>query len=255
MKNSIVLVLFVAAFFLSINSCKKDDQEGTSKVNILLTDAPGDYDQVNIDIQGIEINSHDEKWVQLTVKKGIYNLLDFTNGLDTLIASGDIPSGKISEIRFILGTNNSIVIDGNTYPLETPSSQQSGLKLKLHETLNEGISYTFRIDFDAAKSIVQTGRTTYILKPVLRLVSEANSGAIKGVVYPYNVRTQILAISGTDTFGTFTDTSHGRYLLQGVTPGAYSLVFSPSSPYSDTTINGVTVTLGNVTTVDTLYLK
>ncbi len=41
--------------------------------------------------------------------------------------------------------------------MKTPSAQQSGLKLNVHEEFLQGVAYEYIIDFDAARSIVKTG--------------------------------------------------------------------------------------------------
>ena len=60
----------------------------------------------------------------------------------------------ISQFRFILGDNNTVVVDGITYPLKAPSGQQSGFKVNVDETLTEGVKYEVWTDFDVQKSIV-----------------------------------------------------------------------------------------------------
>ncbi len=129
--------------FMAVTACDKDDDnnttEGKATMKMHLTDAPAAYDAVYIDVQEIEVHSDTGGWVTLAnVKPGIYNLLDFRNGLDTLIAVGEVPSGKISQIRLILGPNNSVVENGITHSLKTPSAQQSGLKLNVNYTLQPG---------------------------------------------------------------------------------------------------------------------
>jgi hypothetical protein len=52
---------------------------------------------------------------------------------------------------------------------------------------------------------------------------------------------------------TYTD--HGAYLMKGLDAGTYSLHFIPTDSTFQTAIkDGVTVTLGQVTAVDTLTL-
>lgn len=180
-------------------ACDNNDQTATLKVK--LTDAPGDYEEVNIDIQGIEINSNEGNsgWVSLDVpKKGVYNILELSGGLDTLLAQQELPAGRVSQIRLLLGSDNSIKVNGETKPLSTPSAQQSGLKLNLQQELLEGVVYTITLDFDAARSIVRRGNGTYSLKPIIRALKEATSGAIKGTVSPLDASPAVYAISGTD---------------------------------------------------------
>ena len=85
-------LVFVAAFGLA--ACGSDEQ--TARLEIRLTDAQGDYEAVYVDIQGVEINAESDEsgWKQLEVNKGIYNLIEFTNGMDTLLATADTTRWK-----------------------------------------------------------------------------------------------------------------------------------------------------------------
>ena len=165
-----VFYLVIASMVFS--SCSKD--EAKSRFTVYLTDAPAAYDAVNIEVIRLEIKAEADNsengWQELPLNAGIYNLLDFTNGMDTMLSTIELPAGKISQLRMILGTNNSIVVNGTSMPLplETPSAQQSGLKFNIHADLAEGVHYRMWIDFDAARSVVENGNGDYILKPVLR---------------------------------------------------------------------------------------
>lgn len=174
-------------------SCTKDLNK--YPVNVRMTDAPGPYDAVNIDLQGVELTGNDGAVITMNTSEGIYNLLDFTNGADTLIATGDLEVAVLEQIRLILGPNSTIVVDGVSYPLSTPSAEQSGLKLQVHQTLEAGVMYSILLDFDANKSIVVLGNGSYKLKPVLRTVETAISGAIKGKISPAGTMAVITANS------------------------------------------------------------
>jgi hypothetical protein len=158
---SLAIVIFVA--------CNKDGNT-TTDLRIHLTDAPYNASEVNVDIQQVRVNFRDDStgWVDLETNAGIYNLLDFQNGIDTVIANTVVPTGTVKEIRFVLGSQNSIMIDSVVYPLTIPSSASSGLKLKLNKKLNAGLD-SLVIDFDAALSIFQEGTGDYKLKPVLKI--------------------------------------------------------------------------------------
>jgi len=57
------------------------------------------------------------------------------NGKDTLLVTDEIPSGMLSQIRLILGENNSVMVDSIVYDIKTPSAQESGLKLNVHQDI------------------------------------------------------------------------------------------------------------------------
>jgi hypothetical protein len=260
MKSNFLSTLFLGLLFTcSLNSCSKNDSTEKAKLQIRLTDDPAAYDAVNIDIEDIQINvtgEDDKGWQSLPgVKKGIYNILDLVNDKDTLLVNADIPSGKLHQIRLILGDNNSVVIGGVSTHLETPSAQQSGLKLNVQQDVTGGILYTMLLDFDAARSIVTTGSGKYNLKPVIRTVLNAVGGSIKGAVTPGSILTAVYAINGTDTISTFTDTT-GGYLIKGVPAASYTLQYTPMDvTYKSQTKTGIAVTTGNVTVVDTVRLQ
>jgi hypothetical protein len=244
---------------LLMTSCSKDSQ--TATVQVRLTDAPGDFQEVNIDIEDVQVSSSDPNssnsgWVSLNVKKGVYNLLKLTNGLDTLLGSASLPTGNITQIRLVLGTNNTVKIAGQPIDLSTPSAQQSGLKILVNTTLIAGVTYKITLDFDAARSIVQTGSGKYILKPVIRSVVAAQTGGIKGVVSPVAATPAVYAMQGKDTVGsTFADQATGKFLLGGLGVGSYTVTFVPKTGYKADTVRNVAVTIGNVTDVGTVQIS
>ncbi len=168
MKN--VFVILLTTSLLAFFACTKDSDKGAATLNVRLTDGPGDFQQVNIDIQEIRIKTTNDtsQWVSLNTNAGIYNLLEFQNGVDTLLATGTMSTDTLKEVRFILGNNNSVMVDSVLYAMDTPSAQESGLKVKIDKHLNLDIN-TLTLDFDAEKSILQTGNGAYKLKPVIKV--------------------------------------------------------------------------------------
>ena len=248
---------FLISLALLTTSCNNDP--GTATLQVRLTDAPGDYDEVNIDIQDVQVNSDassNSGWKSLDVKrKGVYNLLKLTNGLDTLLGDIQLPEGSVNQIRLVLGTNNTIKVSGISYPLSTPSAQQSGLKIQIHTELKAGVVYSILLDFDAAKSIVKTGGGDFKLKPVIRSIVEAESGAIKGIISPVAASPAVYAINGQDTVATsFADQLSGKFLLKGVPAGTYTIRFAPGTGYVASTKSSVAVTVGSVTDLGTILI-
>ncbi|HJS00661.1 MAG TPA: DUF4382 domain-containing protein, partial [Flavobacterium sp.] len=193
------LMVFIG---LSLVGCDSNDGDSdqTSRMTVRMTDAPGDYDAVYVDVEDVMIktstDSGDEGWESIgNITPGIYNLLDLTGGVNIILADNEVPSGHIGQIRLVLGDDNTVVKDGVTYPLKTPSAQQSGLKLKVNQTLEGGVTYDFLLDFDVEHSIVvqSGGSGNYNLHPVVRVSTMATSGAIKGTVTPALVGFQVVA--------------------------------------------------------------
>jgi hypothetical protein len=246
MRNKIFIALVFVLSIFFIQCSKNDSTTGKATLSISLTDDPGNFDEVNIDIVGVEVTGENGAIADLNVKAGIYNLLDFTNGIDTLIATGSIDEGTISQIRLILGDNNTVVVDGVTYSLSTPSAQESGLKLQVHDELKAGVVYAILLDFDANKSIVEEGNGSFQLKPVIQVVDLAISGSIKGAITPVGINCAVAGSMDTVVHTTYCD-ANGQFLLQGLPAGIYQVTLTPDSPFVAVTINGVNVSVGEVT--------
>ena len=248
-----IMIIGFIGLAMGFTACKKDSDDGMTKMNIKITDSPGAYEAIYLSVKEIQILTSDGTST-LAVGSNPFNILNFRMGKDTLIASQDIPSGNIQEVRLVLNnTGNKVKIDGILYDLTTPSGQTSGVKLKVQETLEEGVAYTMLLDFDAAKSIVKTGNGKYILKPVIRAIPNAVSGAITGVITPSTSNPKIYAIAGTDTLGTVSDAT-GKFWFPGVAAGIYKIEIQPVSPYINKTIENVAVATGSIKDLGTITI-
>ncbi len=257
--NKIILGSFI--LMMALSACQDDENDdnqptavGTSELSIRLTDAPGNYDEVNIHIQQVRVNLNDNGWVDLPTDTGIYNLLDFTNGIDTTIASGTLPSGSINQIRFVLGDSNTVKVDGVVHPLTIPSGYTSGLKLNVSQALQPELTYSILVDFDAAQSIVLTGNGEYKLKPVLKVIAEGIDAAIIGIIDPSNVSTNLYAVQNQDTLGGAMSDTTGAFTINGLDAGTYSLIIDPAAPYKKDTIDNIVLTTGVVEDLDTIQV-
>ncbi len=242
--KTIIGILCAITLGFTMNSCKKNDSKSSYPVAIRMTDAPGPYNAVFIDLQAVEITGSGGSTVMLNAHPGIYNLLNFTNGLDTLIASGTLENATVQQIRLILGPNNTVVVNNISYPLSTPSADQSGLKLQVHQTLQAGVLYSVLLDFDANKSIVETGAGAYKLKPVIRTIEAPISGSIRGKIAPAGTLAFVTATSATSLTYSTNVAATGDFLLMGLPAGTYSITVTPLLPLLPVTISNITVTTG-----------
>ncbi len=166
MKKIIVSVFTASLFAALFMQCKKTE---VANLEIRLTDNPANYTQVNVDIQKVSVkfDSDSVSWVDLNTNAGVYNLLNFQNGINTVLATGTVSQNTVKEIRFELGPNNSVLESGVVHNLTIPSGSESGLKIKVSKKLNATLQ-SIIIDFDAAESIKEEN-DGYKLKPVLKL--------------------------------------------------------------------------------------
>jgi len=189
MKRSIQLFT-VSALAAGIAACggngggESGSASSTGTVNVGLTDAPVDNAQeVNIEVQALVLQHSDGERSRFEFEMPEpVNLLSLTGGtVMSLLEDEEVAAGEYAWMRLELGDGNTIVIDGGEYDLTTPSVrgvQTSGF------TVPAGGEINLTIDFDARKSIVnpQNNPDVYRLKPVIRLVDNAEVGTIAGTV-------------------------------------------------------------------------
>jgi len=253
--------LFIIAILTVIIACDKnnDSNDPAAKpvFSVKLVDAPAGYDAVNVEILYMEANLG-SGWVEFPVEHpGVYNLQDFTNG-NTLLLIDDTPTapGVMTELRLILGTNNSVVVNGISYELKTPSGQTSGYKIKMDpQPLEQGGLYRLVIDFDVSVSVHQTGNGKYMLKPVIRGYLETAVGGIAGTIVPPAGAYYVEAVNSTDTSGTLINQFTGEFLIGTVMPGTYNVNFYANPGFSDKTIGGVAVSAGNITQMGIVVIE
>jgi hypothetical protein len=166
MKKKLSLAALLFCSTLIYLSCKKDT---SVPVKFLLTDQPAAYDEVNVHIIGMKVKTsrEEDKWIDIEVNPGVYDLLKLQNGVTTELAKGDLPDAVLKEVRFILGPNNSVKVNSVVYPLQAPSAEDAGLKVKIDKDLQQTLN-TFTLDFDASLS-VREENAGYKLHPVIKL--------------------------------------------------------------------------------------
>jgi hypothetical protein len=235
-------------------------------MNVRMTDSPGEFESVNLVITrvsahwGTEVESDDASssddsgtWIDLKNAEATYDLLTLQNGVFATIGMGEVPAGRYTQIRLMLGSGSTVVVDGVTYPLTVPSGLQTGLKLVGTFDVPEGGLLDIALDFDAARSVVQNGAGRYQLKPTVKVLPFNTAGAITGHVSPAGTATTIYAVQA-DTVGSTTAAADGGFTLAVLAPGVYSLAFHPASGFRDTTITGVVVEAQETTDIGTIEL-
>lgn len=275
-KYKLFVILLIAS--AGLVSCSDDNdsvnnQEGTAQVAVKLTDAPGDFDQVNIEVVDVmiktdaeavtteantetETETGEEGWVSLGMEPQTINLLDLTGGNTLFLGETELATGNIQEMRLVLGDNNNIVVNGDKLVLDTPSAQQSGLKLKVDQKLEADTYYTFILDFDVDESVVSQGNGGYSLKPVLRLAVDETSGSIAGTVTPSTEPVLVQAQSADVTASAYTN-AEGKFQLHGLEPGTYIVTATPEEGLGleTATVNNVEVEQGSVNQLEAIILE
>lgn len=167
---------------------------GTLKVG--LTDAQSDafanvfitIKEVRVVPAGLENAKDDDAQLPVVATFATPRKIDILTLRFVQEALGEVvlPAGKYNQIRLVLAPNegqntaNYVVLKtGQTIPLDTPSGQQSGLKIVGKVDVKAGVINAIVIDFDPNTAIVITGSNQnnqkYILKPTgIRIVQSGD---------------------------------------------------------------------------------
>lgn len=223
-------LLILMTFILAGPGCKKEINESAGKgsVDIRLTDNAGSYEKVLIDLQGVRLKIDGQGWTKVELTRpGIYNMLDFTHGIDTLLASSDIPAGNISEVMLVIGVQNSVISNGREWLLDRLSEDERGLRIKVNHLVLNKTHHTLWIDFDVAKSIRAYEGGGFGLTPVLRCYNDKYTGSVKGNVDPDNSANYGYLVPQNNVADTFLTLlkGDGSFRILGVKPGMYTVGF------------------------------
>ena len=220
---------------------------GQGTLHVALTDAPAcGYDEVNVTVEKVRVHQSstagesDGGWSEVVLNPALrVNLLDLTNGVLAELGQTELPAGTYSQLRLQLAANsasapfaNSVLPSGGSeVALDTPSAQQSGLKMNLNLTVAANELADVVLDFDACKSVVKRGNSgRYNLKPVVTVLPRVRVDGLvaEGMVaaaIALPTTTVSLQQAGAPVRATVPD-STGRFVLYPVPAGTYDLVVS-----------------------------
>jgi hypothetical protein len=273
MKTAIAIIMLCLVTTAIISSCQKDasgnnNPNSPHAIKVYLTDHQTPiFDSVFIDMQKMEVKIEDDSlsnggWVSLAIRAGVYNILRFRNGLDTLFGIGVLPNARVKKIRLTLGTQNSVMKDGQSFPLRVHDNDREvviDLEQSNFEVTPQG-QVIFWLDFDASRSIDvdnsgSGNNNGYRLKSSIKIFTRSNSGRIEGKVFPRQADAIVMAISGTDTATAIPDDDDGEFKIVGLDAGVYHVFIDGTNGYRDTTIQNIVVRRGEDTHLPTITLR
>lgn len=283
------LPLLVGALALGACSDGVTDGNGSNRLRVQLTDAPGDLKEVFISIDKIvlvksETDTTGNSRIEITPDTGYINLLALSGGKLLEIAdTTGIPDGTYTQMRVYVDeayirTNDNRVFatSGAELPsgvtaagdLKCPSCSQSGLKVFFTNgglTISE--NSTVVMDFDAGQSFGHEAGNSgkWVMRPVIRVTAKTVAfGNIKGMVSLASGvtlpacgggATRLTAFKpfarlNADTLTATPDTL-GAYRIGSVTPGTYTMGFAKDVTYT----NGDSLTFAATPSVATVTIS
>lgn len=258
---------------------------GTGTMSLSATDAPIDHslvteavirvDQIRVhpeaDAEGGFITIYDGEPIEM-------NLLELQNGLTQELATADVPAALYRQLRLRVESASLRLVNDNLYDtdsgtLHLTSQDTSGFKVFIEPAVfvAGGSSTELLLDVDLSKTFLPVpasdplNASSYTLHPVIRVANLSTSGEIRGVVSvddgagglaPRDDATvYILPPGETDTANSLASTGtnlEGEYAVLGLPAGTYDVLATQGE--LEGRVDGVTVTVGNVTVVDVTIL-
>ncbi len=209
-KTTIIATLCSAAAVLyCIIGCEQPSLKGLLTLN--LTDAPANYEHVYItftevsihkavaDNETVQVGTDNQTdnatdngtafdnetdtgsgWIVINTEEQGFDLLELQDGNFDLLAQAELATGKYTQIRLKItdavdesgNPKTYVAVDNETYPLTVPSGTKSGLKLTKPFTIEPEGETVLYLDFDASKSVKQTGSGKYKLQPTIKVLTE-----------------------------------------------------------------------------------
>lgn len=285
MKAARQLIAVLAPLLLV--ACGGSGSQGTSKLTVLLKDAPANLTAAVVTISEIDLVGSDGPIV-LSTTAVTTNLLSLANDTATLVKDAVIPTGTYSQLRFVItggyvevpqaGGGSIIYASSPTYAglpegatvggtLQMPSYAQSGLKIDLGG-LNVGTNAkVVLVDFDVSQSFGQQAGNSgmWVMHPVCTATEVQLTGTLNvslrlgtGVTLPGNATlasfSAVLTGSGGPKTLPLADAGGGAFTASFVylVPGDYTLDFDPNGVVSTFTTSPpvpapVTITSGQAT--------
>jgi len=138
-------------------------------VRFFLTDAPNpQIDSAIVTISEVTVHKTGGAFFSVLQEERTLDLLDFQNGLTTLLGEVSLESGKYTQIRFSV-VSGSVESGGQTYDVVIPSDI---IKLNRNIDVCSGGSIDIVMDFDAQKSLkYNKGQNNYKMSPVVKITS------------------------------------------------------------------------------------
>lgn len=250
--------LVALATGLVLIGCASTPGEGDSSeagtLQVGLTDAASDFESLVVTISQVRVvprgrEDLDDGQVPHVVTFDPPRQYDIM-GLrfrQELLGEAQVPAGEYSQVRLILADNTesapanyyTLKSDpGTLYPLKTPSSQQSGLKVNGGFTVQAGVINAIVLDFDPDRAVVLAGNSGQaLLKPTgVRIVEVGEIweyfGAISGRIIPTGEMGDVLPRVSAYPAGEIESISSMDAFVDEVTGDLWFRLFLPDGEYS-----------------------
>lgn len=169
---------------------REDKAMGT--LVIYVKDAPADWININVTFSAVMIHQADYEyanesddneteddsednetdddggeWITISLEQHTIDLKAYVD-VSALLASGNISTGKYTQIRIVVDSVTGTMVNGTVVEFKVPSGT---LKINKQFTIEEDETTQLTVDIDLSKSIIENS-SGWIFKPVLGSIVE-----------------------------------------------------------------------------------
>ncbi|MDO8684875.1 MAG: DUF4382 domain-containing protein [Armatimonadota bacterium] len=271
--GKIGFLILCAILAVTMAGCGGGSGSGSGTLQLFLTDAPMDADEINVKITSIDVHKADGGWTTVKTYSPALevNLMDYQalfefdgdplTEAQLLLLDAPLTPGHYTMVRLQF-ESVSCVIDGQTFDVDLQNVAQTGLKLNHEFDVAPGEASALLLDFDGKNSIVSTGQGSYKLQPVVSMVPKVVSGTIRGVVtfkdasdvtvpVPEGASVEIFKAGTTTSAGSpgVISTADGSFAVGALLPDTYDIKVNATG-YAADTVRLAGVVLGVAETKD-----
>lgn len=269
MKAKRLIPTAIFSIAILFTACKKEDIQTEKDANprefkVNMTDAPGDYEALTVEIEGIEVYHEGSGWISLSNDVQYVNVLDLTNGVETQLAiQQEAEIGVYSKLKIKFGDDHKLTLKNTTelggifttatLLLDLSLGGPDEIVIDINEEISAEQGVDLLVDFNVAQSIIKIGEA-YILKPAIAEIKDRSTGIngeVKGAA-----SAAIILTNGSDSISAYTNTE-GNFLLRGMDPGTYDMYVYPkgeenTEPMEAKKVEGVVVKEGKIKSAGTI---
>ena len=163
-KYSTFLFLGTLMLFLFIIACSvgvlNNSKEKETQLQVLIHDEPfvlsdKTVEALNITVERMEIiRSSDGEHITLMDTPASMDILQIDANNPVILSTVGVQPGTYEQLRLILSAENTIVVDGEEFPIIIPSGEQTGVKLDGPFNIPKGKLFKLILDFVAKESVI-----------------------------------------------------------------------------------------------------
>lgn len=225
-------MIAAAVAVVSFTSCDKQENDGMSgALTVKMTDAPGDYAALNVEITRVDVYSESSGWATISNESRIINVLELTNGAETTLAhSSSLEAGIYTKARVFFGSNNSLQVQagGQQHSLDMGAQSSVTVDIRVEVQAEAQAAAEVLLDFNVAESVVEVNGV-FTLSPTVTEISDPETG-VSGQVHGVAIAAVMLS-NGSASYSGYTDAS-GNFLIRGIQAGTYSVTIQGQSNLS-----------------------